>query len=82
MDFQILKDLKKTLEEKASKAQTYKKINTNLENVLKNIYQEIISKDDNFNFSFYNHALKLCFYGLANKVKNLKDLFSFSVKLY
>lgn len=74
LDFQILKDLKNFLEDKASKALTYTKINSNLENILNSISTDILSKSENFNYSFYQHALKLCFYGLANKVKTSSNM--------
>ena len=65
-----MKDLKKFLEDKAVKALTYRKINSNLETVLSSISKDILSKSENFNYDFLQHAQKLCFYGLANKVKN------------
>lgn len=68
-----MKELKKTLEERAHQADTYKKFNDNLNSVMQNIKLNLYPTENNkwkkyFSSDFHNKSLKLCFYGLSNRV--------------
>ena len=77
--FHLRKELKKNLEEKASKANIFINKNQVLNATLEKIFSNYISQKNNdkvpgqkekerVTLDFYKRSIKLCFYGLANRV--------------
>lgn len=77
--FHLMKELKKNLEEKASKANIYIKKNEVLNATLEKLFSNYIAQKNNdkvqgqkererVSLDFYKRSIKLCFYGLANRV--------------
>ena len=66
-NFQVIKEIKKNLEEKALRADIYIKKNQILEGTLTKL-KEKVNSGELINNKFYERALKNCFYGLANRV--------------
>lgn len=69
--FQLMKELKKNLEEKAFKAIQFISKNEVLNHTLGTLYEKYImpKSGEVVPLDFYQRSLKLCFYGLANRVK-------------
>lgn len=68
--FQLMKELKKNLEDKAQKAKVYIAKNEVLRKTLHTLCEECVKPKDEeiVSLDFYRRSIKLCFYGLANRV--------------